>query len=224
MKVVQKLMITLALILFSTSVIFAQDLSKYRNFSLGTSLASISKQVNATPDEVRVIDQSPSVIQELTWWPVPSYQSSVPADPVQEIRFSFYNGDLYRIVATYESACTQGLTAEDMVQAIAAKYGTATRPAADTDVPTRLSYSSADIQIALWENSQYSVTFSRSALSKSFQLAIFSKRLKSQADADIAEAAKQEREHAPQKEMTRVKKAADDLATMRQINLKAFRP
>jgi len=224
MKIIHKSMITLALILLSTSVMSAQDLSKYRTFSLGTSVSRISKQVNTTPDTVSVIHQSPAVIQELTWWPLPSYQSSVPADPVQEIRFSFYNGALYRILATYDSASTRGLTASDMARAISATYGTAARPAANSNVPARLSYSSTDTQIALWESPQYSVTLSRSPLSNSFQLAIFSKQLKGQADAAIADAVKQEREDAPQEEMTRVKKEADDLETTRQTNLKAFRP
>jgi len=35
MKMFDKLMIALALIVFSTSVVSAQDLSKYRTFSLG---------------------------------------------------------------------------------------------------------------------------------------------------------------------------------------------
>ena len=37
-------------------------------------------------------------------------------------------------------------------------------------------------------------------------------------------AAKQERQDAPQMEIARVKKEADDLETARQNNLKAFRP
>jgi hypothetical protein len=53
---------------------------------------------------------------------------------------------------------------------------------------------------------------------------MFSKQLNGQAEAAIAAASKQEREDAPQTEIARVKKEADDLETMRQANLKAFRP
>jgi hypothetical protein len=48
MKMIHKLMIAPVLILFSTSVISPQDLSKHRNFSLGMHLAELSKQVNAS--------------------------------------------------------------------------------------------------------------------------------------------------------------------------------
>jgi hypothetical protein len=224
MNKIQKSATTLALILFSASIISAQDLSKYRSFSLGASVASISNQVNASPEEISVIHQTPAVIQELTWWPVPSYQSSAPVDPVQDILFCFYNGELYKIVATYDSAATQGLTAEDMVQGIAAKYGVATLRVAETTPPTIAAYSNTDETIASWENARYSLTLSRSALAKTYQLVMFSRQLNGQAEAAIAVAAKQQRENAPHMEIARAKKEADDLEAIRLANLKAFRP
>lgn len=224
MKMIRNIVICIAAILFSVPLADGQDLSKYRNFSLGTSLIELSKQVNEKSEDARVVHQSPTLIQELTWWPVQSYQSPAPPQPVGEIQFSFCNGELYRIGVTYENAATEGLTGDDMVQAISAKYGIATRPVADSNTPASLSYSSSDIQIALWEDSQYSVTLSRSPLSNSFRLVMFSKRLNRQAEAGIAAALKQESEDAPQKEMARVKKAADDLETTRQKNVETFRP
>ena len=224
MNMIRNVAICLAMSLFSVPLVCGQDLSKYRNFSLGTSVADISKQVNATPGEMSVIHQSPAVIQELTWWAVPSHQSSATADPVQEILFSFYNGELYRIVATYDSASTQGLTAADMVEAVSAKYGTATRPVAATSPTPIVTYGGTGVTIAFWEDSQYSLTLSRSPLANTYQLVMFSKQLNGQAEAAIAAASKQEREDAPQTEIARVKKEADDLETMRQANLKAFRP
>ena len=65
MKIFHKSTATLALILLSTSMIAAQDLSKYRSFSLGAGLGSISKQVDATPNDVSVVHQNPALIQEL---------------------------------------------------------------------------------------------------------------------------------------------------------------
>ena len=206
MKTARNILICVATILLCSSLAYGQDLSKYRNFSLGTSLIAISRQVNERPAEANVIHQSPALIQELTWWPMPSYQSSAPVDPVQQILFSFYNGALYKMVVTYDSSTTAGLTAEDMVRAISAKYGAATIP------------------IAQWENLQYSVILSRTSFLNSFQLVICTKQLNDQAEADSAAAAKQAREDAPQLEIARVKKAADDLDTARQNNLKSFRP
>ena len=87
-----------------------------------------------------------------------------------------------------------------------------------------MSYSDAEEPLAFWEDPQDSVTLSRSPLSNSFQLVMFSKQMNRQAVAAISEAVKKEQEDAPQKEVARLKKEADDLETMRQANLKAFRP
>jgi hypothetical protein len=225
MNMMRKSMIALGLILLSAPILSAQDLSKYRNFSLGTSLADLSKQINETAADANVIHQSPPVIQELTWWLVPSNNSPTRLEPVHEMRFSFYNGELYRIVATYDNSSTQGMTAEDMVRAISVKYGTVTKPAAEaTPARAEWTFSSVGETIALWEDSRNSLTLSRSPLSNSFKLVLFSKQLNGQAEAAIALAAQQQREDAPQREIARVKKEADDLETMRQANLKTFQP
>jgi hypothetical protein len=224
LKILHKSTAALALMLLSTSMIAAQDLSKYRTFSLGAGLGSISKQVDATPNDVSVVHQNPALIQELTWWPVTSGEPIRRAEAVEQVKFSFFNHALYKIVATYEDAATKGLTADDMVRAISAAYGIARRPAADLGPPAQLTYNSADVQLAIWENSEYSVVLSHSPLSDSFQLTLESKQLNGQAEAAIVEAVAQATEDAPGKEIARVKKEADDLAAMRQANLKSFRP
>jgi hypothetical protein len=224
MKIFHKSTATLALILLSTSMTAAQDLSKYRIFSLGAGLGSISKQVDAIPNDVSVLHRNPALIQELTWWPVTSGEPIKRAEAVEQVKFSFFNHELYKIVATYEDTATKGLTGDDMVQAISATYGIARRPAADLSAPAQLTYSSADVQLAIWENSEYSVVLSRSPLSDSFQLTLESKQLNGEAEAAIVEAVAQETEDAPGKETARVKKEADDLAAMREANLKSFRP
>jgi hypothetical protein len=224
MKMMRPLIIGFVLFLLSSPVTFAQDLSKYRTFSLGMRLAALSKQVDATPNQVSVIHQSPVLIEELTWWPVESYRSSARSEAVEQIRFSFCNRQLYKIAATYDETATRGLTTDDMIQAISATYGTAIRPPVDISASAHVSYSSTDIQVALWENSQYSATLFRSPLSTSFQLVMLSKQLNGQAEAAIAAAVKQEREDAPQAEIARGKQEADDLEATRQANLKTFRP
>jgi hypothetical protein len=224
MNIIRESTISLALFLLSTSVISAQDLSKYRNFSLGAHLADVSKQINETPADVNIIHKTPALIQEMTWWPVPSNASPSKSEPVEEIRFSFYNGELYRIAATYNNVSTQGLTPEDMVKAISAQYGAATLSVAEANPPASVGYSNMQKPIAFWQDSQDSLTLSRSPLSTAFQLVLFSKQLNGQADAAIAEAAKQERDDAPQLEAARAKTAADELETERQNNLKTFRP
>ena len=61
-------------------------------------------------------------------------------------------------------------------------------------------------------------------LSKLFRLVISSKRLDAQAEAAIVKFVKLEKQEAPQEEIARVKKEADDLETSRQKNIKAFQP
>lgn len=225
MKTARNIVICVAALLLSVPLACAQDLSKYRNFSLGTSLIAVSKQVNQKPAGASVIHQSPVLIQELTSWPMPSYQSSTPVDPVQQILFCFYNGALYKMVVTYDSSTTEGLTAEDMVRAISAKYGSAT--IRNVVVPASLAnatYGTPQVPIAQWEDLQYSVILSRAPFLNAFQLVICSKQLNDQAEVASVTAAKQERQDAPQMETARVKKEADDLETARQNNLKAFRP
>jgi hypothetical protein len=73
-------------------LIYAQDLSKYREFKVGMNLPTVAKQADVNPSEAKVIYQRPTVIQELDWWPQRSSISSAQADPVKEILFSFYNG------------------------------------------------------------------------------------------------------------------------------------
>ncbi|HEV3480888.1 MAG TPA: hypothetical protein VGR97_01020 [Candidatus Acidoferrales bacterium] len=224
MKTARNILICVAAILLSVPLAYGQDLSKYRNFSLGTSLIAISRQVNERPAEASVIHQSPALIQELTWWPMPSYQSSTPVDPVQQILFSFYNGALYKMVVTYDSSTTEGVTAEDMTRAISAKYGAVTIPIVSVGSLGNTAYGATQAPIAQWEDLQYSVILSRTSFLNSFQLVICTKQLNDQAEAASIAAAKQEREDAPQMEIARVKKAADDLETARQNNLKSFRP
>src|SRR5713226_8898236 len=219
MKIVRSVGIPLVMILLSAPLIRGQDLSKYRGFSLGMSLPELSTQVDLRPLQTKVIQKHPAVIQEFN-----SSDYSLQADSVGQIFFSFYNGGLFRILVTYDRDATHGLTAEDMVQAISTKYGTATRPAGEISFPTNELYRSTQKVIARWEDSQYSINLVRSRFLNSFALVMFSKRLDAQADAAIAESIKLEGQGDPQKEIGRQKKETDDLEAARQKNRKIFRP
>jgi hypothetical protein len=224
MKMLRSTAVCLAAILLSVSLVHGQDLSKYRGFSLGESLTALSNQVNARPADASVIQQSPALIQELTWWPSQRYQPSGPSQSVENILFSFYNGQLYKIAVTYDTTSTQGLKAADMIDAISAEYGLANRPIAKT-VPTEIpEYSDKPATIASWEDAQYSLTLFRSPVLNQFQLVMFSKQMNGQAETTIAAAAVQARDDAPQIASARAKQEAKDLETTRQANLKAFRP
>ncbi len=224
MKMMRSVGISLVMILLSAPLVRGQDLSKYRDFPFGMSVADLSKQVELKPLQTKLIHKRPSVIQELTWWPRESSGSSLQADSVWQVFFTFYNGELFRILVTYDRHATKGLTAEDMVQAISAQYGTATRPDAQISFPTNELYRSTEKVIARWEDSQYSINLVRSRFLNSFGLVMFSKRLDGKAEAAIAEAVELERQKAPQTEVARMKKEADNLEVARQMNRKIFRP
>lgn len=224
MKMLQNTAVCLAAILLSVSLVHGQDLSKYRSFSLGESLTTLSNLVNATPADASVIQQSPALIQDLTWWPTQPYQLSGPSQSVQNILFSFYNGQLYKIAVTYDTTSTQGLTDADMIDAISAQYGVANRSVATT-APTEIpEYSDKAMTIASWEDAQCSVTLFRFPVLNQFQLVMFSKEMNSHAETTIAAAAVQARDDAPQIAIARAKQEAKDLEATRQANLKTFRP
>jgi hypothetical protein len=111
----------------------AGDLSKYRNFELGTDLSSVAKRAGANMSQVKVIYSRPALIQELEWRPQPLGASS-QTEPVKEVVFSFYEGKLFRIVVDYDRYETEGLTASDFVDAISMTYGLPTTPAAPVKV------------------------------------------------------------------------------------------
>ena len=224
MKMIRRGAIALVMVMLSAPTIYGQDLSKYRNFSFGTTLASLSKQVDRHPIDAEVIHQQPALIQELTWYPPQPYGSSRPAEPVEKILFSFDNGELYRMLVTYDSSAIKGLTDEDMIGVVSAKYGTATKPVADVNFPTHSAYRSTEKVVARWEDSQYSFNLFRSSASNTFAIVMFDKRLDAQAGVSIAESIQLERQAAPQKEAARVQKETDDLEGERQKNIKSLRP
>jgi hypothetical protein len=224
MKIMRSVVVSLTMILVSAPVIHGQDLSKYRNFSFGMTVADLSKQIDQKPANAAVLHERPALIQELTWLPIQPYDLSRPAEPVDQILFSFYNGILYRMLVTYENSATNGLTDEDMIRVVSAKYGLATRPvAAVVNFPMNPSYHATEKVIARWEDSQYSLNLFRS-YTDTFAIVMLTKQLDAQAGISIAEAVKLELEEAPQKQAARVKKDADDLELERQKNIKTLRP
>ena len=62
MKVMRNLVVSLSMILLSAPLIFGQDLSKYRTFTLGTSLAEVSKKVGTYSHTTTLIHQRPAAI------------------------------------------------------------------------------------------------------------------------------------------------------------------
>ena len=224
MKTLRNSILCLGVVLLASPIISAQDFSKYRGFSLGTSTATVLKQTEQKPVDVKVIHARPTLVQELNWWPPAVPGASYRANSVEQMLFSFCNGELYKISVTYDVASTQGLTAGDMVKSISAKYGPATtlEPEADSVLNERVSNS--EKAVASWEDSQFFFKLVRSPFTNRFGLTIFSKLLNAEAEIVIADAVTLEKQEKPQRDADQKKKEADDLEAERQKNQKAFRP
>jgi len=216
-------LLVMVVLLLSIPQVHAQDLSRYRNFSFGMTVVDITKQIDQKPANAAVLHERPALIQELSWFPPQPYSNLRPAEPVDQILFSFYNGALYRMLLTYDGSATKGLTDEDMIRVVSAKYGLATRPVALVSFPMNPSYKSTEKVIARWEDPQYSLNLFRS-YGDTFAIVMFAKQVDAQAGISIAESVKLEQQEAPQKEAARVKKTSDDLEGQRQKNIKTLRP
>jgi hypothetical protein len=224
MKTLRNSILCLGAVLLASPILRAQDFSKYRGFSLGTSVAAVLKQTEKRPIDVKVIHARPALLQELTWWPPAVPGASYRADSVEQMLFSFCDGGLYKISVTYDSTSTQGLTADDMVKSISAKYGPATLLETAPDSASTERYSDSDKIVASWGDAQYLFKLVRSPYTNRFGLTIFSKLLNAEAEIVIADAVTLEKQEKPQREADLKKKEAADLEADRLKNQKAFRP
>jgi len=208
----------------------------YREFRFGADLLAVAKQAHMKPSEATVIHQCPALIQELNWYARTYSAPPSQADSARDILFSFYNGELFRIVVTYDKDRTEGMTAEDIVEAVSAIYGTATRPAVEIILSSTQLYSNGEKSIsdrsekviARWEDSQYSFNLFQFSLESTFGMVMYSKRLDALARAAIAESVRLDDQEAPQRETERQKKKDEENRVRqekaRQANKAPFRP
>jgi hypothetical protein len=227
MTSIRRLAVSIVCAVVLPSFIYAQDLSSYREFRIGTNLVTIAKQTGMRPSEATTIHQRTAKIQELTWHRFLS--SSSQSDPVREVVFGFYNGDLFRIVVNYDPNRTEGLTDADMIEALSANYGAATRPTAKIVISSSsTNYSESENVLACWEDAQYSFNLFRFSGNSSFGMAVLSKRLDALAQAAIVEGARLDQQEAPQREIERQKRENEEnriaQEKTRSANKATFRP
>jgi hypothetical protein len=224
MKTMRSSILCFVVLLLAAPLLRAQDLSKYRHFTLGMKLTRVVERTDQKMADVKVIHGRPALIQELTWWPPNIPGTSVRSEGIEQMLFSFYNGELYKISVTYDPASTEGLTEGDIVKSISAKYGPATIVAPEIDSTTNVGYETKEKPVASWEGEQYSVNLVRSSFSDVLGLVVFSKQANTQAELAIAEALKLDEQEGPKREAERQKRQTDDLEAARQKNRKSFRP
>ena len=214
-------------ILLGASTLFGGDFASYRGLRFGMTLAAAGKEASAKPTEAKLMHQRPALIQEMEWQPRVSAQAdAVKADPVRDGLLSFYNGELFRIVVTYDRYRVEGMTADDMIAGISATYGTATRPT--TEIAYHTLYTEAAPVLARWEDAEYSYNLVRTGDRSSFAMVLYSKRLDALAQAAIVEAVRLDAQEAPQREVEKQKNRDDAdrlvLEKARSVNKPNFRP
>lgn len=224
MKTLRNSALCSVVLLFVAPLLSGQDLSKYRNFSLGMSLTTLLSRTDQKMADVKTIHIRPALIQELSWWTARASATSSQSDSVERVLFSFYNGELYKIAVTYDRLSTEGLTEDDMVKSISAKYGRATITAPELDAPLNSRYDSRQKTVASWEDAQFSLMLVRSSFNDILGLVAFSKRANAEAEAATVEAVKLDEQEGPKREAERLKRQMDDLQVVREKNQKSFRP
>jgi hypothetical protein len=207
---------------------FTQDLARYRDFQFGMSLESVAKQIHMNASAAKITHQRPSVIQTLQWEQL-SYSDPATKDrSLRSIRFDFYNGELFKMVVAYDPVGTEGLTTEDMVEAISSIYGAATKSEKTIAVSIFSLYEDNQKVLASWGDAQYSYNLFRSPYGNAFGLVAISKELDILAADASKEAERLDKQEAPAKELARQmkqeedKRAAEEKA--RLISKPKFRP
>jgi hypothetical protein len=224
----QTIAVSVLCVAICSSLGAAQDLSKYRDFEFGMSVESVAKLATMNPSGAKMVHQRPELIQKLDWQVHGYFDTSPKVDSVRNIRFDFYNGELFKIVVSYDTAQTNGLTTDDLVESLSALYGPAGKPETSIIVSGFQAYDDSQPVLARWENAEYSYNLFRSSYGLSFGLVAFSKRLESMASEANREAERLDKLEAPARESARQKKQQEDELTLQEkarlISKPNFRP
>jgi hypothetical protein len=216
-----------SLVVLGASPVAAQQMSRYRDYALESSVASVATISGARESDTKTLHERPAKIQELEWRAPYVRSGAEMADPVRDVLFSFYNDQLYRIVVTYERDRMEGLRNDDVIGSLSATYGApllgkVTRSALPADVPAD------SVVVARWEDPVSLMILTRDIYTPQFQLLLISKTLNARARAAISAALRLDIKEAPQRELDQRKKEVADAREASQkarvTNKAAFRP
>ena len=193
-----------------TSVLYSGDFSRYRGVQFGMNVSAAAKAAGTTTTETTLIHRRPALIQEIEWQPRPYFRPGAPnVDPVKNGLLCFFNGELFRIVITYDRYKIEGMTVDDMIEGISAIYGLASRPTAE--IAYHSNYGEVAKVLARWEDSEYSYNLVRTGDQSSFAMVLYSKRLEAP-----------QREIEKQKDQAEAERLVSEKA--RSVNKPNFRP
>lgn len=213
--------------LASASLLPATDLSVYREYHLGSSRVDVAKQAGMEPSEAKVISSRPERIEELDWKINRFASPATQPDSVREIRFRFYNGNLFEMMVSYDRDRTGGLTDADMKEALSAVYGPASTPVMK-EMSFNSGYNSTVRVIAQWDDPQSVLNLVGFSWGDGFGVIVSSKPALALARQAIAESERLDQIEAPQKALDlKAKLAAEAEARdekSRLLNKPGFRP
>lgn len=226
MSVTRRIALSLVFALVISGTVGAAELSRYREFELGSSMAAVTAVTQTTARDLKTIHSRPALLQDVVWQP--RYMAGTPIanrNSINEIVFSFVNDRLFRMTVTYDRTRTTGLTDADMIAALAELYGTPNGVAAQSKATAVDAGAAA---LAEWQQAETQVILQRSRYGDSFSLVITSLPLEVIARKARAEALVLDTQEAPAREAALAKKRADDRhqeeERTRTANKKVFTP
>ncbi len=221
--------LSVLLVVASTPAGQAQDLSEYRGFRLGMTVAAVAQAARLPVTSVRLVHQRPQVIQELEWRPQRD-AGAAALETVRTVRFAFYDGRLYLIAVAYDRDRIEGMTAGDLIESISTSYGRAILPSTqigNKPALRQLASASESTETARWEDSQNTLTLVETMYPSGFGLVLLARQPDQLARAAIVESTRIDASEAPQRELDRQQVLADDERTKaekaRRTNKPVFR-
>ena len=206
----------------------AQNLLKYRDFEFGMNVDAVLSQTKMDASSAKTTFAVPDLIQTLRWDRDGYSFTPTETDPVRSLRFDFYNDQLFKIVATYNSRRLEGVTVSDLIEAISKVYGPASNPDETIIVSAYTGYEERQKVLARWENSEAAYSLFQSSLGGEFGLVGSSKKLEGTALPAIREAQRLDARAAPQREIDRQQKLEEEWRAReeksRSLNLPNFHP
>jgi len=200
----------------------------YRDFEFGMNVDAVLKQTKMAASSALTAFAVPDLIQTIRWEREGYFSNSGETDPVRSLRFDFYNNQLFRIVAIYNTRRLEGVTAPDLIEAISKVYGTASQPDETIIVSAYTGYEDRQKVLARWDNAEAVYSLFRSSSGGEFGLVASSKKLDGTALIAIREAQRLDALAAPQREIDRRQKLAEEWRVQeekaRSVNLPNFQP
>jgi hypothetical protein len=217
----------LAMLVASVPAAAQSALSSYRDVTLGDTVQVVADRLEMARQDATVLHARPALVEELTWRPN-RYASgpAASAETVAEVVMTFHADRVARMVVVYERERTQGLTDNDLLEALTEVYGLASLASAPTQPGRDLS--SERRTFGRWEDSDTVVLLWREVYPNRVGLTITSISADRALQQAIADGERLYLSEAPQRDRDR--RAAESAATaardekLRLENKKKFKP